>query len=321
MEFGPGNAQPDASHKAGRSRRASATHTATAEARFARFDFSRALNQSCFLNKAREELALGEIPGSQRSRSSPGDQTADKSEQTVHPQPCGADPASLPACPASLALPPHLLLSQARCCSLLLQLQPLSTLQPADGKNPCVPQRMPRRCAEYLPNGVLKIDIIHGSCDARTAGVSLGWKGKTNLISNLQKRAEGARGTRAALPQAGDTSDTQPTSLSLLMPIAVFAGTRVGFGVSPPTAAWVCRCLKVCWRVCWCFPSLHESAAVGMHQQLIPSPHTQQIFQSHSAGGNFPLGLQEPQSAKLLWEPHPNAELHPFPCHNLPVLG
>lgn len=136
MEFGPGNAQPDASHKAGRSRRASATHTATAEARFARFDFSRALNQSCFLNKAREELALGEIPGSQRSRSSPGDQTADKSEQTVHPQPCGADPASLPACPVSLALPPHLLLSQARCCSLLLQLQPLSTLQPGRWEKP-----------------------------------------------------------------------------------------------------------------------------------------------------------------------------------------
>lgn len=70
---------------------ASATHTAAPEARFARFEFSRALNQSCFLNKAREELALGEIPGSQRSRSSPGDQTADKSEQAVPPQPCSTD--------------------------------------------------------------------------------------------------------------------------------------------------------------------------------------------------------------------------------------
>lgn len=228
----PGGPSSPSTRWVGEPHHASATHTAATEARFARFEFSRALNQSCFLNKAREELALGEIPGSQPSRSSPGDQTADKSEQTVCPQPCGGDGASVPGCPASLALPPRLLLSQARCS--LLQLQPLSTLQPADGKNPCVSPRMPRRCAEYLPNGVLEIDIVHGSRDARAAGVSLGWKGKTNCISNLHQRAEGARGTRAPLPQAGDTGDTQPASFYLLMPIS---GDKSGiWGFSSPSS-------------------------------------------------------------------------------------
>lgn len=131
----PGGPTSSGTPGAGEPHRAPATRTAATEARFVRFDFSRALNQSCFLNKAREELALREIPGSQRSGSSPGDQTADKSEQTVHPQPCGADRASVPGCPASLALPPRLLLSQARCSPL--QLQPLSTLQM--GKTPAFP--------------------------------------------------------------------------------------------------------------------------------------------------------------------------------------
>lgn len=100
------------------------------------------------------------------------------------------------------------------------------------GKTPAFP------CAEYLPNGVLEIDIVHGSCDARAARVSLGWKGKTNCISNLQQRAEGARGTRAPLPQAGDTGDTQPASLSLLMPIVVFAGDQSGiWGFSSHSSA------------------------------------------------------------------------------------
>lgn len=117
---------------------ASATHTAAAEARSPRSEFSRALNQSCFLNKAREELALGEIPGSQRSRSSPGEQTADKSEQTVHPQPCGADRASvspwLPREPGTATAPPPLP------GTLLPAPAPaLPTLQAGDGKSPCAP--------------------------------------------------------------------------------------------------------------------------------------------------------------------------------------
>lgn len=60
------------------------------------------------------------------------------------------------------------------------------------GKTPAFPCACPAG-GEYLPNGVLKIDIIHGSCDARAAGVSLGWKGKTNCISNVL-RVRGARG-------------------------------------------------------------------------------------------------------------------------------
>lgn len=75
---------------------------------------------------------------------------------------------------------------------------------------------------------MLKIDIVHGSRDARAAGVSLGWKGKTNCISNLQQRAEAARGTRAPLPQAGDTGGTQPASLPLLKPVAAFAEDQSG---------------------------------------------------------------------------------------------
>lgn len=119
----------------GELRRTPATHAAATEARFARFKFSRALSQSCFLNKAREELGSGEIPGSQPSRSSPGDQRADKSEQTVSLQPYSGAGASIPGCPASLALPPHLLPSETRCSLSWLQPHcPRCTRQ--TGKNP-----------------------------------------------------------------------------------------------------------------------------------------------------------------------------------------
>lgn len=127
--------------------------------------------------------------------------------------------------------------------------------------------------------------VTHGQPACLSAGKE---KQTPSATCSNQLRVPGARGFPC--PQAGDTGDTQPASLSLLMPIAVLAGTgNVGFGAFPPTAARVCRCLKV-WRVCWCLPSLHEFAAVGMHQQLIPSPHTQQISQSRSAGATFPWG-------------------------------
>lgn len=38
-----------------------------------------------------------------------------------------------------------------------------------------------------------------------------------------------------------------------------------------------------------------------------------------SCRSGFPLGLWEPQTAKLLWGLHQTAEWHPFSCHNLPV--
>lgn len=69
------------------------------------------------------------------------------------------------------------------------------------------------------------------------------------------------------------------------MATAVFAH-RMGFGASP-TALQVCRYLTV-WRVCWYFLSFPKFAAVEMHRQLIPSPHTQQIFQSRSTSVAFP---------------------------------
>ena len=87
---------------------------------------------------------------------------------------------------------------------------------------------------------MLKIDIIHGSRDARAAGVSLGWKGKTNCISNLQQHAERAKGMHASLPHgrylgAGDTGETPaavpfPARAHLLG----LQGTRAGSEVSPP---------------------------------------------------------------------------------------
>lgn len=130
-----GGPAPPSTWWVGELRRTPATHAAATEARFARFKFSRALSQSCFSNKAREELGSGEIPGSQPSRSSPGDQRADKSEQTVSPQPYSGAGASIPGCPASLALPPHLLPSETRCSLSWLQPHcPRCTRQ--TGKNP-----------------------------------------------------------------------------------------------------------------------------------------------------------------------------------------
>lgn len=96
-------------------------------------------------------------------------------------------------------------------------------------------------------------------------------------------------------------------------PLSCLQGTRVAFGASPPTAARVCRCLKV-WRVCWCLPSLHEFAADSI------SPYTANISKP-PCRCDFALGLQEPQATKLLWEPHPAAELHLFPVITSPCLA
>lgn len=116
-----------------------------------------------------------------------------------------------------------------------------STLHPADGKkpHPC-PPRMPDWRAEYLPNGMLKIDIIHGSRDARAASMSLSWEGKTKCISYLQQHSEHARGMGASLPQgcclrAGGTRET-PASVpfSACALLLRLQGMRAGFEVSPP---------------------------------------------------------------------------------------
>lgn len=87
---------------------------------------------------------------------------------------------------------------------------------------------------------MLKIDIIHGSRDAWAAGVSLGWKGKTNCISNLQQHAERAKSVDAPLPRgrclgAGGTGESLASvPLPACAHLPRLQGTRVGFGVSPP---------------------------------------------------------------------------------------
>lgn len=70
---------------------------------------------------------------------------------------------------------------------------------------------------------MLKIDVIHGSCDARAAGVSLGWKGETNCISNCSNvlRVRGPRGLLCPRLVTPVTPSQHP--FSLLMPIAALA--------------------------------------------------------------------------------------------------
>lgn len=121
---------------------------------------------------------------------------------------------------------------------------PPSTLHPADGKKPhSHPLHVPHWRAGYLPNGTLKIDIIHGSRDTRAAGMSLSWKGKTNCISYQQQHSERGRGMGASLPQgcclrAGGTHETLagvpfPVCALLLHSQEM----RAGFGVSPPSSS------------------------------------------------------------------------------------
>lgn len=121
--------------------------------------------------------------------------------------------------------------------------------------------------------------VTHGQPACLSAG-----KGKQTASATCTNvlRVRGARGLLCPRLVTPVTPSQCPFICS-----CPFLGTRAGFGASPPPAARVCRCLKV-WRVCWCLPSLREFAAVGMHRQLIPSPRTQQISQSCSAGVTFP---------------------------------
>lgn len=105
-------------------------------------------------------------------------------------------------------------------------------------------------------------------------------------------------------------------SLCLPVPIChVCRGREWRLGFLHPIAGWVCRCFKGLEGVLEleaCLPSLDAFSRCGDAPTADTiSPYTANILKLPRRSG-FPLGLREPQTAKLPWEPHQTAILHPF---------